>query len=108
MVVIPPPPAVAPSETINPANGNVLATVQAAGREGCRSRREGVPNRGKNLGGDDRYGALRVFCVGLLIFCVNAMTNSQNWKPSTPEKHIPETSTVDIVTGADVQSTTPG
>lgn len=30
------------------------------------------------------------------------MTNSQNWKPSTPEKHIPETSTVDIVTGADV------
>ncbi|MFP1463646.1 hypothetical protein ACLB1E_31440 [Escherichia coli] len=33
MVVIPPPPAVAPSATINPANGNVLATVQAAGRE---------------------------------------------------------------------------
>lgn len=26
-------------ETINPANGNVLATVQAAGRR-CRSRRE--------------------------------------------------------------------
>ena len=48
-------------ETINPANGNVLATVQAAGREDV-----------------DRA----------VIFCVNAMTNSQNWKPSTPEKHI--------------------
>ncbi|MFP1558260.1 aldehyde dehydrogenase family protein [Escherichia coli] len=30
------------------------------------------------------------------------MTNSQNLKPSTPEKQDPETSTVDIVTGADV------
>ena len=55
-------------ETINPANGNVLATVQAAGRE-------------------DVDRAVK-FCVGPLIFCVNAMTNSQNWKPSTPEKHI--------------------
>ena len=41
-------------ETINPANGNVLATVQAAGREDV-----------------DR-----------------AVKSAQNWKPSTPEKHI--------------------
>ncbi len=37
-------------ETINPANGNVLATVQAAGREDV-DRREECPTRAKNLGG---------------------------------------------------------
>ncbi len=36
-------------ETINPANGDVLATVQAAGRE-CRSRRRGVPGKGAKSG----------------------------------------------------------
>ncbi len=79
----------------------MLATVQAAGREDV-DRAVKSANRGKKSGGDDRNGTLGVFCVGPLIFCVNAMTNSQNWKPSTPEKHIRETSTVDIVTGADV------
>ncbi|XNM77597.1 hypothetical protein ACLK19_02240 [Escherichia coli] len=47
-----------------------------------------VPTGAKeSAGGDDRYGAL-AYSSGPLIFCVNAMTNSQNWKPSTPEKHI--------------------
>lgn len=50
-------------ETINPANGNVLATVQAAGREDV-DRAVKVPNKGKNLGGDDRYGTLAYSASG--------------------------------------------
>jgi hypothetical protein len=44
-------------ETINPANGEVLATVQAAGREDV-DRAVKAQNAGKNLGGDDRHGTL--------------------------------------------------
>lgn len=44
-------------ETINPANGNVLATVQAAGREDV-DRAVKSAQQGQNLGGDDRDGAL--------------------------------------------------
>jgi hypothetical protein len=73
-------------ETINPANGNVLATVQAAGREDV-DRAVKSAQQGQKI-----WAAMtameRAFCVGPLIFCVNAMTNSQNWKPSIPEKHI--------------------
>lgn len=45
-------------ETINPANGEVLATVQAAGREDVDRAVEKRKARAKNLGGDDRHGAL--------------------------------------------------
>lgn len=44
-------------ETINPANGNVLATVQDAGREDV-DRAVKSAQQGQNLGGDDRDGAL--------------------------------------------------
>lgn len=44
-------------ETINPANGEVTASVQAAGRE-RRPRRGKRNTRAKNLGGNDRHGAL--------------------------------------------------
>jgi acyl-CoA reductase-like NAD-dependent aldehyde dehydrogenase len=44
-------------ETINPANGEVLATVQAAGREDV-DRAVKAQNAAKNLGGDDRHGTL--------------------------------------------------
>ncbi|GHL89979.1 hypothetical protein ECZU38_00530 [Escherichia coli] len=50
-------------ETINPANGNVLATVQAAGREDV-DRAVKAPSRGKNLGVDDRHGALAYSASG--------------------------------------------
>lgn len=44
-------------ETINPATGEALATVQAAGREDV-DRAVKCSARTKNLGGDDRNGAL--------------------------------------------------
>ncbi len=44
-------------ETINPATGEVLATVQAAGREDVDRAVESA-QRGQNLGGDDRHGTL--------------------------------------------------
>ncbi len=50
-------------ETINPANGNVLATVQAAGREDV-DRAVKSAQQGKNLGGDDRYGTLAYSASG--------------------------------------------
>lgn len=50
-------------ETINPANGNVLATVQAAGREDV-DRAVKSTSRGKNLGVDDRHGALAYSASG--------------------------------------------
>ncbi len=43
-------------ETLNPATGEVLATVQAAGREDV-DRAVKAPNRGKGVGGDERHGA---------------------------------------------------
>ena len=58
MVFIPPATkAVAPSRTINPANGNVLATVQAAGREDVDRAVKSHLRRQKS-GVDDRHGAL--------------------------------------------------
>lgn len=50
-------------ETINPTNGNVLATVQAAGREDV-DRAVKSTSRGKNLGVDDRHGALAYSASG--------------------------------------------
>ncbi len=50
-------------ETINPANGNVLATVQAAGREDV-DRAVKSAQQGKNLGVDDRHGALAYSASG--------------------------------------------
>ena len=43
-------------ETINPANGEVLATVQAAGREDVDRAVKSAQKRAKNLGGDERHG----------------------------------------------------
>ena len=51
-------------ETINPANGNVLATVQAAGREDIDRAVKSAQQGQKNLGGDDRYGALAYSASG--------------------------------------------
>ncbi len=45
-------------ETINPANGEVLASVQAAGREMSIAPSPPRKTGAKNLGGDDRHGAL--------------------------------------------------
>lgn len=45
-------------ETINPATGEVLATVQAAGREDVDRAVESAQRGQKNLGGDDRHGTL--------------------------------------------------
>ncbi len=50
-------------ETINPANGNVLATVQAAGREDV-DRAVKSAQQGQNLGVDDRHGALAYSASG--------------------------------------------
>ncbi len=76
-------------ETINPANGEVLATVQAAGREDVDRAVESA-KRGK-LGGDDRHGALaHSSCVAPSISCASATTNWRSWKPSTPVKRIPK------------------
>lgn len=50
-------------ETINPANGNVLATVQAAGREDV-DRAVKSAQQGQKSGGDDRYGALAYSASG--------------------------------------------
>ncbi|MFP1558261.1 aldehyde dehydrogenase family protein [Escherichia coli] len=51
-------------ETINPANGNVLATVQAAGREDVDRAVTSAQQGQKNLGGDDRYGTLAYSASG--------------------------------------------
>ncbi len=45
-------------ETINPATGEVLATVQGCRTRGCRPRRRERAAWAKNLGGDDRHGTL--------------------------------------------------
>lgn len=50
-------------ETINPANGNVLATVQAAGREDV-DRAVKSAQQGQNMGVDDRHGALAYSASG--------------------------------------------
>ncbi|XNM82631.1 aldehyde dehydrogenase family protein [Escherichia coli] len=50
--------------TINPANGNVLATVQAAGREDVDRAVKSTNGAEKDLGGDDRYGALAYSASG--------------------------------------------
>lgn len=42
-------------ETLNPANGEVLATVQAAGRDDV-DRAVKSAQQGQNLGGDERHG----------------------------------------------------
>ena len=43
-------------ETINPASGEVLATVQAAGREDVDRAVKSAQKGQKNLGGDERHG----------------------------------------------------
>ena len=55
-VVMFPPPAVKTFETINPASGEVLATVQAAGREDVDRAVKSAQKGQKNLGGDERHG----------------------------------------------------
>lgn len=74
-------------ETINPANGNVLATVQAAGREDVDRAVKSAQQGQKIWAAMTAMERSRILRRPL-IFYVNAMTNSQNWKPSTPEKHI--------------------
>ncbi|STM20451.1 transcriptional regulator BetI [Escherichia coli] len=51
-------------ETINPANGNVLGDRAGRRARGCRSRREKRPAGAKNLGVDDRHGALAYSASG--------------------------------------------
>ncbi len=87
-------------ETINPANGNVLATVQAAGREDV-DRAVKSAQQGQNLGVDDRHGALAYLAFGRHIL---RERNDELAKLETLDtgKAYSETSTVDIVTGADV------
>lgn len=48
-------------ETINPANGEVLATVQAAGREDVDRAVKSAQKGQKNLGGDERHGTFAHF-----------------------------------------------
>lgn len=94
-------------ETINPANGNVLATVQAAGREDV-DRAVKSAQQGQKIWAAMTAMDARVFCVGPLIFCVNAITNSQNWKPSTPEKRIRKPQPSISLPARTCSSTTPG
>ena len=75
-------------ETINPANGNVLATVQAAGREDV-DRAVKSAQQGQNLGSDDRYGTL-AYSASAVDILRERNDELANWKPSTPEKHIPK------------------
>ena len=71
-------------ETINPANGNVLATVQAAGRE-------------------DVDRAVKSAQQGQKIWAsMTAMDELAKLETLDTGKAYSETSTVDIVTGADV------
>lgn len=86
-------------ETINPANGNVLATVQAAGREDV-DRVQKSAQQGQNLGGDDRYERSRILRRAVDIL---RERNDELAKLETLDtgKAYSETSTVDIVTGAD-------
>ncbi len=67
-------------ETINPATGEVLATVQAAGREDVDRAVESAHSVGKNLGGDDRHGTLRVSCVAPSTFCASATMSWRGWR----------------------------
>ncbi len=54
---------------------------------GCRSRREECPTGAKNLGGDAAMERSRILRRAVDILR-ERNTNSQNWKPSTPEKRI--------------------
>jgi betaine-aldehyde dehydrogenase len=86
-------------ETINPANGEVLATVQAAGREDVDRavERAAWAKIWAAMTAMERSRILR----RAVDICASATTSWQSWKPSTPVKRS-ETSAVDIVTGADV------
>ncbi|MFP1496554.1 aldehyde dehydrogenase family protein [Escherichia coli] len=61
-----------------------------------------MPNRAKNLGGDDRDGTLAYSGVGPLIFCAKRNDELAKLETLDTGKAYSETSTVDIVTGADV------
>ena len=90
-------------ETINPANGNVLATVQAAGREDV-DRAVKSAQQGQKI-----WAAMTAMERSrILRRAVNAITNSQNWKPSTPEKRIRKPQPSISLPARTCSSTTPG
>ena len=86
-------------ETINPANGNVLATVQAAGREDV-DRAVKSAQQGQKI-----WAAMTAMERSRIL---NAITNSQNWKPSTPEKRIRKPQPSISLPARTCSSTTPG
>lgn len=87
-------------ETINPANGNVLATVQAAGREDV-DRAVKAPSRAKIWASMTAMERSRILRRAVDIL---RERNDELAKLETLDtgKAYSETSTVDIVTGADV------
>lgn len=87
-------------ETINPATGEVLATVQAAGREDVDRAVESA-QRGQNLGGDDRHGTLAHPASRRRPSAPAQRRAGATGDPDTG-KPLSETAAVDIVTGADV------
>jgi hypothetical protein len=76
-------------ETINPANGEVLATVQAAGREDVDRAVESA-KRGQKIWAAMTAMERSAFCVAPSTSCASATTSWQSWKPSTPVKRIPK------------------
>nr|VXZ87425.1 Betaine aldehyde dehydrogenase [Klebsiella pneumoniae] len=87
-------------ETINPATGEVLATVQAAGREDVDRAVESA-QRGQNLGGDDRHGTL-AHPASRRRPSASAQRRAGATGDAGYRETLSETAAVDIVTGADV------
>ncbi|MCO6039580.1 aldehyde dehydrogenase family protein, partial [Enterobacter hormaechei] len=88
-------------ETINPANGEVLATVQAAGREDVDRAVESA-KRGQKI-----WAAMTAMERSRILRRAVDILRERNDELATLEtldtgKAYSETSTVDIVTGADV------
>lgn len=74
-------------ETINPANGNVLATVQAAGREDVDRAVKSAQQGQKIWAAMTAMERSRILRRAVDILR-ERNDELANWKPSTPEKHI--------------------
>ena len=76
-------------ETINPANGEVLASVQAAGREDVDRAVESARRGQKIWAAMTAMERSRILRRAVDILR-NGTTSWQSWKPSTPVKRIPK------------------
>lgn len=94
-------------ETINPANGNVLATVQAAGREDVDRAVKSAQQGQKIWAAMTAMERSRILRRAVDILR-ERNNSSQNWKPSTPEKRIRKPQPSISLPARTCSSTTPG